>query len=184
MKPYEAMALQLQAVVDTYMLKVMENIAYAKGCIRLAFRMANGANVDQSLGNSEMAYRKMIFAHKLIWQANGLEGGAKNIYKLAREISVTIPAYKQAMQQASIVVMTSFLQGPHNGTATRRNPFLAGKLSNTSGVIAAAMTNASAATGVVDLDSVAVDRSTLERFLAKDKEQSAKNLSSVARSTA
>jgi len=126
--PYFQLQLQVGGVVATYMLKVSETIAGAKACVKLAFRMASSANIDQELGNGEMAYRKMIYAHSLIGKANNLELAAKGVYKLAREISATIPSYQQAQQNAAIAVMA----GLQLSNTTRRLPLLAGAAANSS----------------------------------------------------
>merc|ERR1719386_355830 len=86
-----------------------------------------------------MALRKMIQAHNLIGQANMEEGLAKNVYKLAREINVAIPAFTQAAEVAANHAMaTSLLQdyeddaeesgdsdGPGDSKTIKKNPFMA-----------------------------------------------------------
>lgn len=137
--PYFKLQIQTMGVVETYFIFCKDLMAKVKGLVGAAFGIAGEANLLQAQGKSEMALRKMIQAHNLIGQANMEEGLAKNVYKLAREINVAIPAFTQAAEVAANHAMaTSLLQdyeddaeesgdsdGPGDSKTIKKNPFMA-----------------------------------------------------------
>jgi len=134
-KPYIALQLQTLGVVETYFIFCKDLMAKCKALVKTGFIMAGEANVLQAQGNSEMALRKMIQAHGLIDKANLDEGLAKNVYKLAREINVAIPAFTQTAEVAAAHAYAMTLlqdyrdeNGLGDSETPKRNPFATKKV--------------------------------------------------------
>lgn len=131
--PYFKLQIQTMGVVETYFIFCKDLMAKVKGLVGAAFGIAGEANLLQAQGKSEMALRKMIQAHGLIAKANEEEGLAKNVYKLAREINVAIPAFTQAAEVAANHAMATSLLQDYEDSAEdsgdsqtlKKNPFMA-----------------------------------------------------------
>lgn len=121
--PYFKLALRTGELVAFYTLQSEQLVAAAKQMVKLAFNLAQGANIKQANGFSKEALQDMIQAHGLVRDANLKEGQAKKIYKLAQSLNSSIAAYKVAAEQMAVHVMATF-SGLQLGAKTRRkNPF-------------------------------------------------------------
>jgi hypothetical protein len=151
-KPYFALEQQTLGVVATYFIWCNDLMSKVKSVVKVAFGIANEANLLQSQGKSELALRKMVQAHGLIVKANEEETLAKQVYKLAREINVAIPAFSNtAAMAAEHAFATSLLQdyedsvetGPLAGGSprTKKNPFAANKKKDASDLTPAKTTD-------------------------------------------
>jgi hypothetical protein len=100
-KPYFALQMATTGVVATYFIFCNDLLGKVKAVVKQAFGIANEANLLQAQGKSELALRKMVQAHGMIVKANEEETLAKQVYKLAREINVAIPAFSQTAAVAA-----------------------------------------------------------------------------------
>jgi len=98
--PYHAMLLRGQKAMFEY-LQRGQAMASASNTLKAeSENLANAANKYQSRGQTAPANQLMVTAHALFRQAESLQAEAERMRETAQELSIALPAYKEAEQAA------------------------------------------------------------------------------------